>query len=109
MPAPFLVYADFESILKPVDNDVDTAQGVEVVGEASSRVFQEHIPSHSSWENAAEKFERDLHQKAKQLFDEYIATPKPCCLCCLVLHNCDRLTTLLSVIYVQNRLEMIQC
>ena len=33
---------------------------------------------HSSCsENAAEKFVRDLQQEAKQLFDEYIATPKP--------------------------------
>ena len=39
-----LVYADFESILKPVDADVDTTQGVEVGGESSSHVFQEHIP-----------------------------------------------------------------
>ena len=29
--------------------------------------------------------------------------------CCLLLQNCDRLTTLLPVIYAQNRLEMIQC
>ena len=28
-------------------------------------------------EDAAEKFVRDLQQEAKQLFDEYIATPKP--------------------------------
>ena len=35
--------ADFESILKPVDKDVDTTQGVEVGGE--SHVFQEHTPS----------------------------------------------------------------
>ena len=25
----------------------------------------------------AEKFVRDMHQEAEQLFDEYIATPKP--------------------------------
>ena len=42
--APFVVYADFESILKPVDRDVDTTQGVEVGGESSYHVFQEHIP-----------------------------------------------------------------
>ena len=29
LPAPFVVYADFESILKPVDKYVDTTQGVE--------------------------------------------------------------------------------
>ena len=28
LPAPFVVYADFESILKPVDKDVDITQGV---------------------------------------------------------------------------------
>ena len=44
LPAPFVVYADFESILKPVDADVDTTQGVEHCGESSSRVFQEDIP-----------------------------------------------------------------
>ena len=42
--APFLVYADCVSILKPVDGDVDTTQGVEVSGESSSHVLQEHIP-----------------------------------------------------------------
>ena len=44
LPAPFVVYADFESILKPVDNDVDTTRGAEVGGESSYHVFQEHIP-----------------------------------------------------------------
>ena len=29
LPAPFLVYADFESILKPVNEDVDVTQGVD--------------------------------------------------------------------------------
>ena len=96
LPAPFVVYADFESILKPVDKDVDTTQGVEVGGESSSHVSQEHIPCTFAYkvvssvdpnfsrplvmcsgENAAEKFVCDLQQEAKQLFDEYIATPKP--------------------------------
>ena len=36
--APFVVYADFESILKPVNKDVDVTQGVE------SHVFLEHNP-----------------------------------------------------------------
>ena len=44
LPAPFVVYADFESVLKPVDKYVDTTQGVEVGGESSSHVFQEHTP-----------------------------------------------------------------
>ena len=43
LPTPFVVYADFESILKPVDTYVDTTQGVQVGGEFLSHVFQEHI------------------------------------------------------------------
>ena len=96
LPAPFVVYADFDSILKPVDKDVDTLQGVEVDVESLSHVFQEHIPCSFAYkvvssvdpnfsrplvmyggENDTEKFIRDLQQEAKQLFDEYIATPKP--------------------------------
>ena len=38
LPAPFVVYADFVSILKPVVEDVDTTQGF------STHVFQEHVP-----------------------------------------------------------------
>ena len=44
LPAPFVVYADFDSILNPVDKDADTTQSVEVGGESSYHVFQEHIP-----------------------------------------------------------------
>ena len=92
----FVIYADFESILKPVDEDIDPTQGVEVGGESLSHIFQEHIPCNFAYkvvrnvdpnfsrplvmhrgENAAEKFVRDLQQKAKHLFDEYISTPKP--------------------------------
>ena len=43
LPAPFVVYADFESILKPVNEDVDVIQGVETGIEFSPHVFQEHI------------------------------------------------------------------
>ena len=79
-----------ESFLKPADKDV------EVGGEPSSHVSQEHTPCRFAFkvissvdpnfsrplvtyrgENAAEKFVRDLQQEAKQLFDEYIATPTP--------------------------------
>ena len=85
-----------ESILKHVNKDVDTTQGVEVGGESSFHVFQEHISYSFAYqvlssvnpkfsrpvvmyrgENAAEKFVRDLQQEAKQLFDKCIATPKP--------------------------------
>ena len=118
----FVVYADFESMLKPVDKDLDTT---EVGRESSSRVFQEHIPCSFAYkvvssvdpnfsrplvmyrgENAAEKFVRDLQQEAKKLCDEYIATPKP------MLHTATELhytIALLPVIYAQNRLEMIKC
>ena len=95
LPAPFVAYVDFESILKPVDKYADTTQGVEVGDESSSHVFQEHIPWSFAYqvvsnvdpnfsrplvmytgENAAEMFVCDLQQEAKQLFDEYIATSK---------------------------------
>ena len=80
-----MVYADFESILKPVNEDVYVTQGVETGMESSSRVVQEHIPysfaekivSLSWGEDAAEKFVPDLQLEAKQLFDEYIVTSEP--------------------------------
>ena len=34
----------YQSILKPVNKDVDTTQGVEVGVESLSHIFQEHIP-----------------------------------------------------------------
>ena len=44
-------------------------------------------------ENAAEKFVRDLQQEAKQLFDEYIATPKPMLLTATELSSFNKATT----------------
>ena len=38
------MYADFESILKPENEDVDVTQGVDTGIESSSHDFQEHIP-----------------------------------------------------------------
>ena len=112
LPAHFVVYADFESILKPVDKDVDTTEGVEVCGESSSHVFQVHIlcsfaykvvssvdPNFSRplvmyrGENAAEKFVRDLQQEGRQLFDEYIATPKSMLLIATELQSFNSGTT----------------
>ena len=112
LAAPFVVYADFESILNTVDKDVDTIQGVEVGGESSSQVFQDHIPCSFAYkvvssvdpnfsrplvmyrgETVAEKFVRDLQQGAKQLFDEYIATPKPMLLTGTVLRSFNNATT----------------
>ena len=95
-PAPFVIYADFESIENPVDENVDITQGVDVSGESSSHVFQEHASCSFAYkvvnsvdpnfsrplviyrgEDAIEKFVRDLQQEAKQLFYKYIKTPKP--------------------------------
>ena len=96
-----------EWILKPVDKDVDTTQGVEVGGESSSHVFQEHIPCSFAYkvvssvdpnfsrplvmhrgENVAEKFVCDL-----QLFDEYIATPRPMLLTATELRSFNNAAT----------------
>ena len=97
MLAPFVVYADFESILKHDDNVMDATQGVAAdSGESSFRAFQEHVPCSFAYkivsssvsdfskplvsyrgEDAAEMFVRKLQEEAKQLFDEYIATPRP--------------------------------
>ena len=44
LPAPFVLYVDFESILKPVNEDVDVTQGVDTGIESSSHTFQEHTP-----------------------------------------------------------------
>ena len=112
LPASFVVYADFESILKPVDEGVVTTQGVEVGGESSSYVFQEHVPCSFAYkavssvdqnfsrplvmyraDDAAEKFVRDLQQEAKQLFDEYIKTPKPLRLTVTELQSFSNATT----------------
>ena len=38
------MYAYFESILKPANEDVDVTQGVDTGIESSSKTFQEHIP-----------------------------------------------------------------
>ena len=96
LPTPFVVYADFESILKPVNEGVDVAQGVGTGTGSSTTIFQEHVPCSFAYkivrrvdpdfsrplvmyrgEDAAEKFVRDLQQEAKQMCGECIATPKP--------------------------------
>ena len=113
LPSSFVVSADFESTLKPVDLDVDTTQGEEVGGESQSTFHavlrskqcrSKLLTASRYGEDAAEKFFGDLQQEPKQLFDEYIATPKPML---LTATESDRLTTLLPVIYAQNRLEII--
>ena len=96
LPAPFVVYADFESILKPVNEEVDVTQCVDTGTESSTTVFREHVPCSFGYkivssvdpdfsqlfvmyqgEDAAEKFVCELQQEAKQLSEEYLTTPKP--------------------------------
>ena len=90
------MHAYFESILKLENEDVEVTQGVDSGIESSSHVFQEHIPCSFvckivsivdpdfsqpfvmyKGKDAAEMFVHKLQLEAKQLFDEYIATPKP--------------------------------
>ena len=94
---PFVVYADFESILKTIGNG-DTTQVAAIGGGgvASFQVFQEHVPWRFAYkivssvdtrfsrpllaymgEDAAQMFVRQLQEEAQQLFDEYIDTPQP--------------------------------
>ena len=84
--------------------------GVEVGGE--TYILQEHIKCSFAFkvvssvdpnfsrslvmyraENASEKFVCDLQQEAKQLFDEYIATPKPMLLTATELQSFNNATT----------------
>ena len=93
--APFVVYADFESILKHDDDAMDTTLAVATNSESSSRVFQEHLPCSFAYkilssvvpdfskplvfyrgEDAWEMFVHKLQEEAEQLFQEYIATPQ---------------------------------
>ena len=53
-------------------------------------------------ENAAEAFVRDLQQEAKQLFDDYISTPKPMLLTATELRSFNNATTC----HAQNRLAL---
>ena len=91
MSAPFVVYADFESILRPVNEGVDVTQGVSTGTASSTTVYQEHVPCSFSYkvvssvdpnfprslvmyrgEDAADKFVRDLQKEATQLCDELL-------------------------------------
>ena len=101
LSAPFVVYAEFGSIIQRVDDDetMDTTQGVAAGGGdepiAASGPFQEHllcsfaykvvssvVPDFSRplvshmGEDAGEMFVRNLHEEAEQLFQEYIDTPQ---------------------------------
>ena len=87
--APFVVYADFESILQRVDEGMDTTQGVAAGGGdepiAASGTFQEHLPCSFAYKvvssvvpdfsrplvshrggDAGEMFVRKLQEEAEQ-------------------------------------------
>ena len=94
LQAPFVVYADFESILKPLSN-IDTMQDVEEEEEPSIVPYEEHIAcsfsykivssvisdvnKHIIWyrgEDAADEFARVLQREAEELCSDYIETPQ---------------------------------
>ena len=95
LPAPFVVYADFESVLKPV-SDIGTTQGVTSgIAESSVTPYQEHIvcsysykivrsiiPNYNKpivWdrgEDAAEKIISELQRETEEICAEYIETPQ---------------------------------
>ena len=95
LAAPFVVHADFESILKPVNEGVDVTQGGSTGTASSTTVYQEHVPCSFVYkvvssvdpdfsrplvmyrgEDTADKFVHDLQKEGNQLCDEYIAKPK---------------------------------
>ena len=121
LPTPLVVFADFESILKPVNEDV--TQGVDTDIESSCHVFQEHIPYSFAYnivssvdtgysrplvlytgEDAAVMCVRKL-QLSSCLMNISLLQNQ----CCLLLQNHDHLPKLPSAIYVQNYLKMIKC
>ena len=95
--APFVVYADFESILQRVDEAMDTTQGGAVGGDhpTASGPFQEHLPCSFTYkvmssvvpdfsrplvsyrgEDAGGNSVRKLQEEAERLFQEFIDTPQ---------------------------------
>ena len=90
LPAPFVVYADFESVLKPI-GDVDITQGVTQDVDSEVLPYQEHIaysfsykivssiipdfnkPIVWNWgEDGADEFIRELQREAEELCAEFI-------------------------------------
>ena len=98
--APFVVYADIDSIIHRVDEHeaMDTTQGVAVGGDELAQaagLFQEQLPCSFAYklvsnvvpessrrlvsyrgDDAGETCVRKLQGEAKQVFQEYIATPQ---------------------------------
>ena len=90
LPAPFIVYVDFESVLKPLSG-IDTTQRVEEEGKPSIVPFQEHIACSFAYkimssvvpdfnkprgEDAADEFVRVLQREAEELCTDYIEMPQ---------------------------------
>ena len=96
---PFVVYADFDSILQRVgDEEMDTKHCVAAGGDepaAAPGPYQEHVPCSFAYKvvssvvpnfskplvsyrgvDAGELFVCKLQEEAEQLFQEYIATPQ---------------------------------
>ena len=94
LPAPFTVYADFESVLKPLSG-IDTTQVATSDEGHSSVPYQEHIACSFSYkivssvmptfdrpivyyrgEDAAAEFIRELQREAEELCSEFIESPQ---------------------------------
>ena len=94
LQAPFVVYADFESVLTPLSN-IDTTQGVEEEGEPSIVPYQEHVACSFSYkivssvipefnrpivwyrgEDAADEYIRVLQREAEELCSQFIESPQ---------------------------------
>ena len=116
------MYADFKSILKPVNEDVDVTQGVETGVVSSYHGYQEHFPCSFAYKIVSSvdpDFSRPLvlyrgetllrslyvicNWKLNNCLTNILLLQKQCC---LLLQDHDRLSMPLSVIYVQNHLKM---
>ena len=94
LPAPFIVYADFESVLKPLSG-MDITQGVEEEGKPSIVPYQEHIACSFAYkivssivpdfnkpivwyrgEDAVDEIVCVLQREAEELCADYIETPQ---------------------------------
>ena len=92
LKVPFVANADFDCILKS-RGDINTTTGI-ASDDSESATYQEHVPCSFGYkivsidpdfssgivvhfgEGAVIKFIDDLQMKAKEIFDQYIETPK---------------------------------
>ena len=122
LPTPFVVYVDFESILKPVNKDVHVTQVGDTNIESSTRTFQEHILCSFAYKiissvnsdfslplvmyrgkDVAEMFVCKL-QLSSYLMNISLLQNQ----CCLLLQSRNRLPLPPPVIYAYNCLKMIK-